>query len=90
MPSNVSNFNMNVRLFLRRSNVKGLHLEMRGELRGFLRVAAGFSRYNGEFGLPLVLVQGSPIFHSSFEGELGFLSSHCRAKYTSSRPVPRT
>ena len=47
MPSNVSNFNMNVGLFLRRSNVKGLHLEMRGELRGFLRVAAGFSRYNG-------------------------------------------
>ena len=71
MPSNVSNFNMNVGLFLRRSNVKGLHLEMTGELSGFFRVAAGFSRYNGEFRLPLVLVQGSPVFHSSCEGELG-------------------
>ena len=87
MPSNVSNFNMNVRLFLRRSNVKGLHLEMRGELRGFLRVAAGFSRYNGEFGLPLVLVQGSPIFHSSFEGELGFALESLQGKREASFSV---
>ena len=32
----------------------------------------GFSRqYDGEFRLPLVLAQASPIFHSSCEGKLG-------------------
>ena len=30
-----------------------------------------FSSYDGDFWLPLVLAQGSPIFHSSCEGELG-------------------
>ena len=40
------------------------------ETRGFSRVAAGFSSYKGEFWLPLVLAQGSPIFHLSCEGEL--------------------
>ena len=35
------------------------------------RVTAGFSRYDGEFRLPLVLAQASPIFHSSCEGKLG-------------------
>ena len=32
---------------------------------------AGFSSYHGEFRLPLVLAQASPIFHSSCEGKLG-------------------
>ena len=32
---------------------------------------AGFSNYDGEFRMPLVLAQGSPIFHSSCEGKLG-------------------
>ena len=50
---------------------KGLHLAMAGEPRGFSRVTAGFSRYDGEFRLPLVLAQASPIFHSSCEGKLG-------------------
>ena len=44
---------------------------MAGEPRGFSRVAVGFSSYDGELGMPLVLAQGSPIFHSSFEEELG-------------------
>ena len=39
--------------------------------RGFSRVTAGFSSYDGEFRLPLVLAQASPIFHSSCEGKLG-------------------
>ena len=30
-----------------------------------------FSSYDGEFRLPLVLAQASPIFHSSCEGKLG-------------------
>ena len=42
-----------------------------GEPRGFSRVAAGFSSYDRDFRLPLVLGQGSPIIHSSCEGELG-------------------
>ena len=50
---------------------KGLHLAMTGEPRGFSRVASGFSSYDGEFRMPLVLAQGSPIFHSSCEGKLG-------------------
>ena len=44
---------------------------MTREPRGFSRVAAEFSSYDGEFRLPLVLAQGSPIFNSSCEGELG-------------------
>ena len=43
----------------------------RWEPRGFSRVAAGFLSYNGKFRLPLLLAQGSPVFHSSCEGELG-------------------
>ena len=61
----------NVGLLLRRCSGKGLHLAMTGEPRGFSRVTAGFSSYDGEFRLPLVLAQGSPIFHSSCEGKLG-------------------
>ena len=30
-----------------------------------------FSSYDGEFRMPLVLAQASPIFHSSCEGKLG-------------------
>ena len=54
-----------------RCSGKGLHLAMTGEPRGFSRVTAGFSSYDGEFRLPLVLDQASPIFHSSCEGKLG-------------------
>ena len=36
----------------------------------FSRVTAGFSSYDGEFRMPLVLAQASPIFHSSCEGKL--------------------
>ena len=61
----------NVGLLLRRCSGKGLHHAMTGESRGFSRVAAGFSSYDGEFRMPLVLAQGSPIFHSSCGGKLG-------------------
>ena len=54
-----------------RCSGQGPHLAMTGEPRGFSRVAAGFSSYDGDFRLPLVLGQGSPIIHSSCEGELG-------------------
>ena len=43
---------------------------MKLETRGLSRVAEGFSSYEGDFWLPFVLAQGSPIFHSSCEGEL--------------------
>ena len=58
-------------LLLRRCSGKGLHLAMKGEPRGFSQDAEEFSSYDGKFGLPLVLAQGSPNFHSSCEGELG-------------------
>src|SRR5574340_267956 len=61
----------NVALLLRRCSGKGLHLAMTGVPRGFSRVAAGFSSYDGEFRMPLVLAKGSPIFHLSCEGKLG-------------------
>ena len=61
----------NVGLLLRRCSGTGLHLAMTGEPRRFSRVAAGFSSYDGEFRMPLVLAQGSPIFHSSCEEKLG-------------------
>ena len=61
-------------------NGKGPHLGMTGESRGFSQGAAGFSSYDGEFRLPLVLAQGSPIFHSSFEGELGFALESLQGK----------
>ena len=71
-PCSKNPFNIpNVGLLLRRCSGKGLHLAMTGEPRGFSRVTAGFSSYDGEFRLPLVLAQASPIFHSSCEGKLG-------------------
>ena len=56
---------------LRRRGGQGPHLAKRWEPRGFPRVAAGFLNYDGEFRFPLVLAQGSPVFHSSCEGKLG-------------------
>ena len=47
----------NVGLLLRHCSGKGLHLAMAGEPRGFSRVTAGFSSYDGEFRLPLVLLE---------------------------------
>ena len=61
----------NVGLLLRRCTGKGLHLAMTGEPSSVSRVVAGFSSFDGEYSLPHVLAQGSPIFHSSFKGELG-------------------
>ena len=40
----------NVVFLLRLCSWKGLHLAMTGEPRGFSRVVAGFSSYNGELG----------------------------------------
>ena len=62
---------LNVGLLLRRCSGKGLHIAMMGEPRGFSRVAPEFSSYDGEFRMPPVLAQGSPMFHSSGEGKLG-------------------
>ena len=56
---------------LRRRRGQGPHLAKTLEPRGFSRVALAFSSYVGEFRLPLLLAQGSPIFHSSCKGELG-------------------
>ena len=53
---------------------------MMGKPRDFSWVAAGFSSYDGEFSLPLVLAQGSPIFHSSCEGELGMALESLQGK----------
>ena len=58
-------------LLLIRCSGQGPHLAMTGEPRGFSQVAAGFSSYDGDFRLPLVLGQGSPIIHSSCKRELG-------------------
>jgi len=69
----------NVGLLLRRCSGKGLHLAMTGEPRGFSRVTAGFSSYDGEFRMPLVLAQASPIFIRVANESWALLSSDCRA-----------
>ena len=49
---------------------QGPHLAKMWEPRGFYVVAAGFSSYDVDFRLPLVLALGSPNFPSSCEGKL--------------------
>ena len=58
-------------LLLIRCSGQGAHLAMMGEPRGFSRVVAGFSSYDGDLSLPLGLALGSPIFPSGCEGKLG-------------------
>ena len=53
---------------------------MMGKPRGFSPVVAGFSSYDGEFKLPLVLAQGSPMFHSNCDGELGITLESLQGK----------
>ena len=70
----------NVGLIFRRCSGQGPHLAMTRELRGFSRVAGGFSSYDGEFRLPLVLVQEAQSSIRLARESWGLLSSHCRAK----------
>ena len=56
---------------LRRHSGQEAHLAKTLEPRGFPRVAAGFSSYDGDLRLPLGLALGSPIFPSGCEGKLG-------------------
>ena len=56
---------------LRRHSGQGPHLAKTLEPRGFSRVAAGFSSYNGDLSLSLGLALGTPIFPSSCKGKLG-------------------
>ena len=53
---------------------------MTRETRGFSRVEAGFSSYNGEFRLPLVLAQEVQSSIQLVTESCGLLSSHFRAK----------
>ena len=69
----------NVGLLLRHCSGKGLHLAMTGEPRGFSRVAAGFSSYDGEFRMPLVFAKGSLSSIRVAKESWGLLSSECRA-----------
>ena len=50
---------------------QGPHLAKRWEPRGFSRVAAAFSSYDGDLRLPLRLALGSPIFPSGCEEKQG-------------------
>ena len=70
VPSTVLHFSRNVGLLLRRCGGPGPHAAKTMELRGFFRVATGFSSYDVDFRLPLVLALGSPNFPSSCEGKL--------------------
>ena len=56
---------------LRRHSGQEAHLAKTLESRGFPRVAAGFSSYDGDLRLPLGLDLGSPNFPSSCERKLG-------------------
>ena len=75
---------------LRRRGGQGPPLAKRWEPRGFSRVAAGFSSYNGDLSLPLGWpweAQSSPRVAREI---WGLRSSHCRAEETSPRRVSRT
>ena len=61
----------NLGLPLRRLSGQRPHLEKTLEPRGFPRVVARCSSYDGDFRLPLGLALGSPIFHSRCKGKLG-------------------
>ena len=65
VPSTVSHFKTESGTSLESCRGQGPRLALMGEPRGFSRVSAGFSSYDVEFRLPIVLAQGSPIFHSS-------------------------
>ena len=65
---------------LRRRRGQGPHLAKRWEPRGFSRVAAGFSSYDGEFRLPLVLAQEVQSSIQLVSESWGLLSSQFRAK----------
>ena len=69
--STILHFSRYVGLLLRRRGGQGAHAAKTKEPRGFSRVAAGFSSYDGDFRLPLVLALGSPNFPSSCERKLG-------------------
>ena len=56
---------------LRRHSGQEAHLAKTLESRGFPRVAAGFSSYDGDLRLPLGLALGSANFPSRCEGKLG-------------------
>ena len=75
---------------LRRHSGQEAHLAKTLEPRGFPRVAAGFSSYDGDLRLPLGLALGSPIFPSSERESWGLRSSQCRAQETSPRRVSGT
>ena len=53
------------------TSVLGGYEISQGGARGFSRVAAAFSSYDGDLSLPLGLALGSPIFPSGCEGKLG-------------------
>ena len=63
----------NIGLPLRRRGGQRPHLAKRWEPRGFSRVVAGFSSYDGDLRLPLGLALRSPIFPWSCKGKLGVL-----------------
>ena len=65
---------------LRRRRGQGPHLAKRWDPRGFSRVAAAFSSYDGDLSLPLGLALGSPIFPSGCEGKLGVALESLRGR----------
>ena len=69
--STILHFSRYVGLLLRCCGGQGAHAAKTMEPRGFSRVVAGFSSYDGDFRLPLVLALGSPNFPSSCERKLG-------------------
>ena len=69
---------------------KGPHLPITGEPHGFSRVVAGFSSYDVDFRLPLVLALEAQTSLRVARESWMLCSNHCKAKETSSRRVSRT
>ena len=70
----------NVGLLLRCCRGQGPHLAMTGEPRGFSRVAAGFSSYDGNSGFLLCWAREVQSSIRVARESWGLRSSHCRAK----------
>ena len=57
------------------------HLAMAGEPHGFSRVTAGFSSYDGEFRLPLVISESFKVLAESHAVLLDLLVTHLRNEF---------
>ena len=80
MSSTVSNFKRERGITLKTLQWEGPSFRDDEEPRGFSRVAEGFSSYDGELRMPLLLAPMKSNLQSSCEGELGIALESLQGK----------